>query len=64
MFPGIISTESNTMKREYLKLNKMLTYLFVGAAILFTLNAIIPKYPGLVILPNYVERREILMIRK
>lgn len=39
------------MKREHLKLNKTLTYVFIGAAVLFTLNAIIPKYPGQVILP-------------
>jgi hypothetical protein len=39
------------MKREHLKLNKTLTYVFVGVAVLFTLNAVIPKYPGQVILP-------------
>lgn len=39
------------MKREYSKLNKTLTYVFIGAAVLFTLNAIILKYPGQVIIP-------------
>ena len=39
------------MKREHLELDKTLTYVFIGAAVLFTLNAIIPTYPGQVILP-------------
>jgi hypothetical protein len=39
------------MKREHLNSNKTLTYLFIGTAVLFTLNAIIPQYPGQVILP-------------
>lgn len=39
------------MKREHLNFNKTLTYVFIAAAVLFTLNAIIPKYPGQVILP-------------
>jgi len=39
------------MKREHLKVSKTLTYVFIGAAVLLTLNAIIPKYPGQVILP-------------
>jgi len=39
------------MKREHLELDKTLTYVFIGAAVLFTLIAIIPGYPGQVILP-------------
>lgn len=39
------------MKREQLKLSNTLTYVFIGAAVLFTLNAIVLKYPGQVILP-------------
>jgi len=39
------------MKHEPLELNKTLTYVFIGAAVLFTLNAVVPQYPGQVILP-------------
>jgi hypothetical protein len=39
------------MKDEQLKVNKTLTYLLISAAVLLTLNAIIPQYPGQVILP-------------
>lgn len=39
------------MKNEHWNLNKTLTYLFISVAIAFTLIAIIPGYPGQVILP-------------
>jgi hypothetical protein len=39
------------MKLEDLKLNKTLTYLFIGIAILLTINALVNKYTGQVIFP-------------